>query len=139
MKLEAATRKNTDFRRVLYTAPHSQLVLMCIPPGDEIGEETHLLSDQFFRIESGEGHVDINGHIHLVEDGSAVIVPAGALHNVINSSSTKPLKLYTLYSPPHHRDGVVAATKAEAEANSEHFGGHLSEQVPKKNSIKKSR
>ncbi len=128
--VEAATRENTNYRRVLYTAPHCQLVLMSLLPGDEIGEETHASSDQFLRFESGQGRVVINGHAHMVGDGSAVVVPAGARHNVINDSPTEPLKLYTVYAPPHHRDGVVAKTKAEAEATPEHFGGHLSESPP---------
>ncbi len=124
--LEKATKENADFRRVLYTAPHCQLVLMCLKPGEEIGAETHPDNDQFFRFESGSGKVVINSKAHRVKDGSGILVPAGALHNVINDSK-KPLKLYTIYSPPHHRDGVAAHTKAKAEAMKEYFGGRTTE------------
>lgn len=127
--LERQTLDNTDFRRVLYTAKSTQLVLMAIPPGEEIGLEVHDKEVQFFRFESGRGEVLINGEQHLVEDGSGVIVPAGAEHNVINRGD-EPLKLYTLYSPPHHRDGVVHRTKADAEADEEeHFDGKTTEKA----------
>lgn len=129
--IEEETKKNSDFRRVLYTAPHSQLVLMCIKPGDEIGEEVHKLSDQFFRFEAGEGKVVIDGKEHPVKDGVAVVVPSGARHNVINTSKTSDLKMYTIYSPPHHRDGVIHHTKADAVADREHFGGRTSEEKPR--------
>ena len=125
--LETETRKNSDFRRVLYTSKYSQLVLMSIAPGEEIGEEVHEDHDQFFRFEAGEGKVVINHVEHGVKDGSGVIVPAGALHNVINTSKRAALKLYTIYSPPEHRDGVVRRTKAEAEASEEHFDGKTTE------------
>lgn len=109
--IEKATKENTDYRHVLYTAKHSQLVLMSIAPGGEIGEEVHQL-DQFFRFEEGQGKVIIDGAEHNVEDGDAVIVPEGARHNVINDGITV-LKLYTIYSPPNHKDKTVQATKAD--------------------------
>ena len=114
-KIEKATVENEDFRRVLYTGEHMQLVLMTLQPGEEIGEEVHPDRDQFFRIEEGEGAIDIDGRENRVEDDFAVIVPAGARHNVRNIGS-QPLRLYTLYGPPEHKDQVVQATKAEADA-----------------------
>ncbi len=125
--LEQETEKNADFRRVLYTGKHSQLVLMSLKPREEIGEETHEDVDQFFRFESGEGKVIIDGVEHLVRNGNGVIVPAGAKHNVINTSESVNLKLYTIYSPPEHQDGVVRRTKIEAMASEEHFDGRTSE------------
>jgi len=125
--LEKETRKNSDFRRVLYTGKHSQLVLMNIRPGDEIGEETHVDVDQFFRFEGGEGKVIIDGVEHRVKDGDGVIVPAGARHNVVNTSKRANLKLYTIYSPPEHQDGVVRHTRKEAMASEEHFDGRTTE------------
>ena len=109
------TIQNEDFRRVLYTGQNLQLVLMTLQPGEEIGEEVHEDRDQFFRIEEGEGAIDIDGRENRVEDDFAVIVPAGARHNVRNIGS-KPLRLYTIYAPPEHKDGIVQATKAEADA-----------------------
>ena len=126
--IEKETKKNTDFRRVLYTGKHSQLVLMSIKPGEEIGEETHDDVDQFFRFEEGEGKVIIDGVEHRVKDGNGVIVPAGARHNVINTSRLTNLKLYTIYSPPEHQDGVVRHTKREAMTSEEHFDGRTTEQ-----------
>jgi mannose-6-phosphate isomerase-like protein (cupin superfamily) len=125
--IEKETKKNTDFRHVLYTGKHSQLVLMNIKPGEEIGEETHKDVDQFFRFEEGEGKVTIDGIEHRVKDGNGVIVPAGAKHNVINTSKLVNLKLYTIYSPPEHQDGVVRHTKKEAMASEEHFDGKTTE------------
>lgn len=125
--IEKATLENESFRKVLYTGPHCQLVLMCLGPGQEIGLETHADNDQFFRFESGQGQVTIDGVQHQVGDGSAVLVPAGAKHNVANASATQPLKLYTIYAPAHHRNGIVRATKAEAEANEAEFDGVTSE------------
>ena len=113
--IEQATVENEEFRRVLYTGKHLQLVLMTLKPGEEIGSEVHEDRDQFFRIDEGAGTVDIDGVANAVEDGSAVIVPAGARHNVRNTGSA-PLKLYTLYGPPEHLDGITQATKADAEA-----------------------
>ena len=125
--LEEETKKNTDFRRVLYTGNYSQLVLMSLKPKEDIGEETHDDVDQFFRFEEGEGAVVIDGVKHAVKDGSGVIVPSGARHNVINTSGTKNLKLYTLYSPPEHQDKVIRKTKQEASARKEHFDGKPTE------------
>jgi mannose-6-phosphate isomerase-like protein (cupin superfamily) len=125
--MEKETRKNADFRRVLYTGKYSQLVLMNLRAREEIGEETHSDVDQFFRFEAGEGKVIIDGVAHVVKDGDAVIVPAGAKHNVINTSNVSELKLYTIYAPPEHQDGIVRHTKAEAMAKEEHFDGKPSE------------
>lgn len=127
--IEDLTESNKDFRRVLYTGKHLQLVLMTLQPGEEIGEEVHDTHDQFFRFEKGKGQVVIDGKTHKIKADYGVIVPAGARHNVINTGD-KPLKLYTLYGPPEHRDGVVRATKAEAEASEEHFDGVLTEDGP---------
>ena len=127
--IEDLTESNKDFRRVLYTGKHLQLVLMTLQPGEEIGEEVHDTHDQFFRFEKGKGQVVIDGVSHKIKADYGVIVPAGARHNVVNTGD-KPLKLYTLYGPPEHRDGVVRATKAEAEASEEHFDGVLTEDGP---------
>jgi mannose-6-phosphate isomerase-like protein (cupin superfamily) len=124
--IEKLTVENTDFRRVLYTGKYLQLVLMTLQPGEEIGAEVHEDHDQFFRIESGSGEVRIDGKATPVKDDDAVIVPAGARHNVVNTGD-KPLMLYTLYGPPEHRDGVVHKTKAEADASEEHFDGKTTE------------
>ena len=113
--IETLTTGNSDFRRVLYTGHHLQLVLMSLPPGCDIGSEVHADRDQFFRFEEGEGEVDIDGNTYQVADGSGIVVPAGARHNVRNTGAA-PLKLYTLYGPPEHKDGVVQSTKAEADA-----------------------
>ena len=125
--IEKDTLKNNDFRRVLYTGRNSQLVLMSLRPGEEIGEEVHKTIDQFLRFEKGEGIVSIDGIKHKVGDGDAVIVPAGARHNVINTSKTMELKLYTIYSPPEHQDGTVRKTKADALAKPEEFDGKTTE------------
>ena len=125
--IEEETLSNSDFRRVLYTGKHAQLVLMSLPAGSEIGMEVHEENDQFFRFESGTGLVVIDGNNYQVSDGSAIIVPAGAEHNVVNTSQTEDLKLYTIYSPSHHRDGIVRATKEQAEADDEHFDGVTTE------------
>jgi mannose-6-phosphate isomerase-like protein (cupin superfamily) len=124
--IEDLTKGNNDFRRVLYTGQNLQLVLMAIQPGDDIGAEVHEDHDQFFRVDAGRGEVEIDGKRTPIEDGFAVIVPAGARHNVINTGSN-PLRLYTLYAPPEHKDGVVARTKADAEAHEEHFDGKTTE------------
>ena len=113
--IETLTAANGDFRRVLYTGKHLQLVLMTLQPGEEIGSEVHEDRDQFFRFEEGSGVVDIDGIENAVEDGSGVIVPSGARHNVRNTGN-RPLRLYTVYGPPEHLDGIVHATKAEADA-----------------------
>jgi mannose-6-phosphate isomerase-like protein (cupin superfamily) len=125
--IEKDTLSNKDFRRVLYTGKNSQLVLMNLRPGEEIGEEAHETIDQFLRFERGEGVVSIDGVKHRVGDGDAVIVPAGARHNVINTSKTTELKLYTIYSPPEHQDGTVRKTKADALAKPEEFDGKTTE------------
>ena len=127
--IEKATLENSNFRKVLYTAKHSQLVLMSLKPNEEIGMEIHADNDQFFRFEQGQGKCVIDGNEYPVADGSAIIVPAGAKHNVINTSETQELKLYTIYSPAHHKDGIVRATKQQAEAkeNDEEFDGTTSE------------
>ena len=124
--IESLTEQNSDFRRVLYTGKHLQLVLMTLPPGCDIGEEVHEDRDQFFRIEAGSGEVVIDGRRREVKADDAIIVPAGARHNVINTGS-EALKLYTVYGPPEHRDGVVHATKAEADSSEEHFDGVTTE------------
>jgi len=113
--IEHDTLDNTNFRKVLYTGKHSQLVVMSLRPNEEIGLETHDENDQFLRFEGGEGKVFIDGNEYSVEDGDAVIVPAGAEHNVVNVSDSEELKLYTIYSPPHHKDQIVRKTKQEAE------------------------
>lgn len=125
--IEQDTLDNANFRKVLYTGKHSQLVLMSLKPGEEIGLETHGENDQFLRFEGGDGKVLIDGNEYLVADGDAVIVPAGAEHNVINVSDSEELKIYTIYSPPHHKDGIVRATKQEAEENEEDFDGETTE------------
>ena len=125
--VEKETLKNTDYRRVLYTGKHSQLVLMSLKPGEEIGEEVHSHIDQFFRFEEGEGKVTIDQNQYSVKDGDAIIVPAGSKHNVINTSKSKHLKLYTIYSPPEHQDGVIRHTKADALAKPEEFDGKTTE------------
>lgn len=125
--IEQLSIENTNFRHVIYTGKHSQLVLMSLKPGEEIGIEIHGENDQFFRFEAGEGKVLIDGNEYQVSDGSAIIVPAGAEHNVINTSSTDDLKLYTIYMPPHHKDGIVRATRDEAMANEEDFDGVTTE------------
>jgi len=125
--IEKLTLENDNFRKVLYTGAHSQLVLMSLLPGEEIGMEVHKENDQFFRFEKGDGRVSIDGTEYKVGDGDAVIVPAGAEHNVVNFSETEDLKLYTIYSPAHHKDGVVRKTKAEAEADSPEFDGVTTE------------
>ena len=124
--IEKASKENKCFRKVLYTAKSSQLVLMSLKPGEDIGEEVHDL-DQFLRCEAGEGKAVLNGKEYPVHDGVAVVVPAGAKHNIINTSKNEALKLYTLYSPPNHRDGTIHATKQETEHNEEHFDGKITE------------
>jgi len=120
--IEDQAAENGVFRRVVYTGPHLQLVLMTLQPGEDIGEEVHEAVDQFFRVEEGVGEVWIDGQRTRIASGTAVIVPAGCRHN-IKSTSTKPLRLYTLYAPPHHADGTVHVTKAMALASEEHFAG----------------
>ncbi|MBP9814597.1 cupin domain-containing protein [Candidatus Woesebacteria bacterium] len=125
--IEKATEENTNFRKVLYTGKHSQLVLMSLLPNEDIGMETHQDNDQFFRFENGTGKCIIDGNEYEVGSGDVIIVPAGAKHNIINTSSSERLKIYTLYSPAHHKDGVVRKTKAEAEQDSPEFEGVTTE------------
>ncbi len=117
--IEDLTLKNENFRKVLFTTQHTQLVIMFLKPTEDIGLETHAIVDQFLRIELGEGKVIIDGEERVIKNGDAIVVPAGAKHNVINTSLDKPLKLYTVYSPPHHLDGVVHITKLDAENDTE--------------------
>ena len=127
INIEQETIDNNNFRKVLYTGQHSQLVLMSLKPNEDIGMETHPDNDQFFRFEKGQGLCLIDDHEYIVGDGIAVVVPAGAQHNIINTSATEDLKLYTIYSPPHHQDGIVRATKAEATADAPEFDGVTTE------------
>lgn len=125
--IEKLTLENENFRKVLYTSRHSQLVLMSLRPKEEIGKEVHEDTDQFFRFEKGVGEVIIDGNSYQVSDGDSVVVPAGAEHNVKNLSDSEPLKLYTIYSPAHHRDKTIHKTKEDAESDDEHFDGITSE------------
>jgi mannose-6-phosphate isomerase-like protein (cupin superfamily) len=120
INIEQATQENEFFRRVLFTGPHSQLVLMALRPGEDIGQETHPDTDQFIRIEAGQGRAIIGGQNYDLKDGSAIVIPAGAEHNVTNTSPDSMLKLYTVYTPPEHPDGTVQKTKTEAEAAHHH-------------------
>ncbi len=125
--IEKLTTSNENFRKVLYTARNVQLVLMCLKPLEEIGLETHEDGDQFFRFESGVGRVVIDDSTYEVADGDCIIIPAGSKHNVINTSESDDLKLYTLYTPPHHKDQIVRATKEEAEESAPEFDGVTTE------------
>ncbi|OEU41249.1 cupin [Methanosarcina sp. Ant1] len=127
INIEETTLENVNFRKVLYTSKHSQLVLMSLKPNEDIGMEVHEENDQFFRFEKGQGKCIIDGNEYEVSDGFAVVVPAGAKHNIINTSKTDDLKLYTIYSPAHHKDKIVRTTKEEAEANEEEFDGVTTE------------
>ena len=127
LNIEKETLDNTHFRKVLYTGTHSQLVLMSLKPREEIGLEIHNENDQFFRFESGKGKCFIDGNEYDVEDGIAVVIPAGAEHTIMNISETEDLRFYTVYSPAHHKDGIIRKTKKEAEENEEDFDGITSE------------
>lgn len=118
---------NSNFRKVLYTSEHLQVVLMNLKPGEEIGEEIHNANDQFFRFEIGIGKCIVNGNEYGVRGGDAIVIPAGAKHNVINTDSFSELKMYTIYSPPHHKDGITRSTKIEAQDFPERFNGELTE------------
>lgn len=118
--IEEDTLENEDFRRVLFTGPNTQLVLMTLRPGEDIGLETHDGTDQFLRVEAGTGIVLLDGEESAIEDGTSVVIPAGVEHNVVNTADDEPLRLYTLYSPPEHADGTVHRTKEEAEAAEHH-------------------
>jgi len=125
--IEKDTIENTNFRKVLYSSRYSQLVLMSLKPGEDIGLETHTDNDQFFRFESGEGKCIIDDNEYMLSDGVAIVVPAGSKHNITNTSTTSDLKMYTIYSPAHHKDAIVRATKQEAEANEADFDGVTTE------------
>jgi mannose-6-phosphate isomerase-like protein (cupin superfamily) len=125
--IEKDTLGNNNFRKVLYTGKHSQLVLMSLAPKEEIGMEVHEENDQFFRFEKGQGKCIIDGNEYDLGDGVAIVVPAGAQHNIINTSDTEELKMYTIYSPAHHKDGISRATKEEAERNEAEFDGSTTE------------
>ena len=125
--IERDVMENMNFRKVLYTSIHMQVVLMTLNPGEEIGEEIHNANDQFFRFESGNGKCTINGNEYSVGDGDVIVVPAGAKHNVINTGHSGELKMYTIYGPPNHKDGTVRVTKAEAEDFPETFDGETTE------------
>ncbi len=127
VNIEKETIENTNFRRVLYTGKHNQLVLMSLAPKEEIGMEVHPDNDQFFRFEKGQGKGIIDGNEYDLTDGSAIVVPAGSQHNIINISETENLKLYTIYSPAHPKDGIVRATQAEAAAQEAEFAGQTTE------------
>jgi len=125
--IEQAAVENEYFRKVLYTDTHVQLVVMSLKPNEDIGEEVHQL-DQFIRVETGEGSAVLDGVAHELKDGFAIVVPQGTMHNIINTSSDRPMKLYTVYAPPNHKDGTIHITKADAEADeSEHFDGRTTE------------
>ncbi len=125
--IESLTKENTNFRKVLYTGHNSQLVLMSLLPGEDIGMEVHGENDQFFRFDAGVGRVVVDGTEYDVKDGDAVVVPMGAEHNVINTNDSESLKFYTIYSPAHHKDQIVRTTKEEALANEEEFDGQTTE------------
>ncbi len=125
--IEKDTLKNKNFRKVLYTAKHMQLVLMSLKAGEDIGAEVHRDNDQFFRFEGGTGRVVIDGNKYNIKNGDVIIVPAGAKHNVINTNSKTELKMYTIYAPPHHKDGIVRATKAAAVKSAPEFNGKTTE------------
>ena len=126
--IERDTIENKNFRKVLYSGHHMQLVLMNLTGGEEKGMEVHNDNDQFFRFESGIGKCIVNGNIYEVKDGDAIIIPAGAKHNIVNMQKDKELKMYTIYSPPHHKDGIIRSTKAEAESNEADFDGKTTEE-----------
>lgn len=125
--IEKDTIENNNFRKVLYTGKHLQLVLMSLKVGEDIGEEIHPNNDQFFRFESGSGKCVIDGNEYKVKDGDVIVVPAGAKHNVINVDSTTELKMYTIYGPPNHKDGIIRDTKEAAEKSGEEFDGKITE------------
>jgi len=126
--IEKDTLDNKDFRKVLYTGEHLQLVLMTLKPGEEIGLEVHPTIDQFFRFEEGKGKCIINSTEYDVEDGDAIIIPSGSEHNIINTSDKEDFKMYTIYTPPHHKDGIEFKTKEESEKSKEEFDGEITEE-----------
>lgn len=125
--IDRTTIENENFREVLYTSKHSQLVLMNLKPSEEIGIETHAGNDQFFRIEAGHGKCVIDGNEYDINAGDAIVVPAGAKHNIINTDNNAELKMYTIYSPPHHKDGITRSSKKEAEVRDAQFDGITTE------------
>jgi mannose-6-phosphate isomerase-like protein (cupin superfamily) len=125
--IEKDTIDNSNFRKVLYSSKHIQLVLMSLSPGEEIGKEIHSENDQFFRIEGGHGKCIIDGNEYEIKDGDAIVIPTGAKHNIINIDGQADLKMYTLYAPPHHKDGITRSTKKEAEDNEAEFDGKTTE------------
>lgn len=127
INIDKITRDNTNFRKVLYTSKHSQLVLMSLQPKEEIGEEIHPDNDQFFRIESGQGKCVIDGNEYEIKEGDAIVIPAGAKHNIISTETNAGLKMYTIYSPAHHKDKLVRTTKKEAEMAGVEFDGVTTE------------
>ena len=127
--IEKDTIKNRNFRKVLYTGKNSQLVLMSLKPKEDIGMEVHPDNDQFLRFEGGRGRAEIDGNKYQVKDGDAIVIPAGAKHNVTNLSATDDLKIYTIYSPPHHKDGIIHKTKEQAEQDDEEFDGKTTEKM----------
>jgi mannose-6-phosphate isomerase-like protein (cupin superfamily) len=129
--IENVTLKNKNFRKVIYTAKNSQLVLMSLKPKEDIGLETHPENDQFLRFEGGRGRVEIDGNKYMVKDGDAVVIPAGARHNVTNISAADELKIYTIYSPPHHKDQIIHKTKQDAQKDDEEFDGKTTEKMKK--------
>lgn len=125
--IESDTLENENFRKVLYTAKHMQLVLMTLKPNEDIGLEVHKENDQFFRFESGKGKCVIDGNEYIVGDGDVIVVPAGSQHNIINTESDSELKMYTIYAPPHHKDGTIHSTREQAENDDEEYDGVTSE------------
>lgn len=125
--IERDTLKNDSFREVIYSGKHLQVVLMSLKPGEEIGLETHKDTDQFFRFEGGHGKCIIDGNEYKLEDGDAIVIPAGSKHNVINTDSVEEFKMYTIYAPPHHKDGLINATKKDAETGDVKFDGITTE------------
>ena len=127
INIEKIAKDNSNFRKVLYTSKHSQLVLMSLQPKEEIGEEIHADNDQFFRVESGQGKCIIDGNEYEIKDGDAIVIPSGAKHNIINTATDSALKMYTIYSPAHHKDKLIRATKKEAEMSEVEFDGVTTE------------
>ena len=127
INIEKIAKDNSSFRKVLYTSRHSQLVLMSLQPKEEIGEEIHADNDQFFRVESGQGKCIIDGNEYEIKDGDAIVIPSGAKHNIINTATDSALKMYTIYSPAHHKDKLIRATKKEAEMSEVEFDGVTTE------------
>ena len=127
INIEEETLNNTNFRKVLYTSKHSQLVLMSLRPREDIGYEIHVDNDQFFRFEKGVGKCIIDGNEYEIKDGVAIVIPKGSKHNVMNTSDSEDLKMYTIYSPPHHKDGIIRATKKDAMQNEAEFDGITTE------------